>query len=75
VKLTMVCGAFLGWLGVVEVTLLASVFHGALALGIVLANRGLLAMGRNALPSDKLPYALAVAIATILYTTEAVRLF
>jgi hypothetical protein len=51
------------------------VFHGALALCIVLTNRGLLAMGCNALPSDKLPYALAVAIATILYTTEAVRLF
>ena len=75
VKLTMVCGAFLGWLGVIEITLLASVFHGALALGIVLANRGLYAMGRSTLPSDKLPYALAVAIATILYTTEAVRLF
>jgi prepilin peptidase CpaA len=75
VKLTMVCGSFLGWLGVVEITLLASVFHGALALCIVLTNRWLLAMGRNTLPSDKLPYALAVAIATILYTTEAVRLF
>lgn len=75
VKLTMVCGVFLGWLGVIEITLLASVFHGVLALGIVLTNRGLLAIGRNILPSDKLPYALAVAIATALYTTESVRLF
>ena len=75
VKLTMVVGTFLGWLGAVEVTLVASVLHGGLALCIVLSSRVLLSLGRPELSGDKLPYAVAVAIATILYSVELVRLF
>ena len=75
VKLTMVCGAFLSWLGAVEITLVASVLHGAMALSIVILNRVLFTIGRPTHPGDKLPYAVAVAIATILYTTEFLRLF
>lgn len=75
VKLTIVCGVFLGWLGVVEVTLVASVLNGLLSLGIVMSSRALLALGRPPLSDVKLPYAVAVAIAVVLYTSEFLRLF
>ena len=71
----MVCGAFLGWLGAVEITLVAHVLNGALSIGMLLINRAVAATGRPPLADVRLPYAVAVAIATILYTTELVRLF
>jgi prepilin peptidase CpaA len=75
VKLTMVCGAFLGWLGAVEVTLVASALNGALSLTIVLGSRALAALGRPTPTDVKLPYAVAVAVAVVLYTTSLLRLF
>lgn len=74
VKLTMLCGAFLGWLGVIEVTLIASVLHGALAVGVIMARRVTDALGRPP-PTDKLPYAVSVAIATVLFTAGLIQLF
>jgi prepilin peptidase CpaA len=75
VKLTMVCGAFLGWLGAVEVTLIASVLNGILSLAIVMGSRAMLSLGRPAPSNVKLPYAVSVAVAVVLYTSEILRLF
>ena len=74
VKLTMVCGAFLGWLGAVEVTLLATVINGLGALGVVLTQVVLKRLGRAPGKTRGLPYAVAVAVAVVLLTSGAVRL-
>ena len=75
VKLTMVCGAFLGAPLMFEVTVLASAFHGLLAFAVVLWQIMLRRLGRPALKDPGLPYAVPVAISVLLITSRTLRLF
>jgi len=75
VKLMMVCGAFLGWRGFVEVLLISSVLNGLLAFAVVLSGRAPPLWGLAIPRPTALPYAVPVAAATVLYTSGLVRLF
>jgi Flp pilus assembly protein protease CpaA len=75
VKLTMVCGAFLGVNLMLEVTVLASALHGALALAVVLSRVLLARLGRPTGEAPGLPYAASVAAGVVLVTSGTLRLF
>lgn len=75
VKLTMVCGAFLGVYLMAEVTVLATALHGVVALAVVLARIALQRLGRPAKDVRGLPYAVPVAVSVVLVTSGTLRLF
>ena len=75
VKLAMLCGAFTSWLGAIEIILIGTVLHGMLALIVVLSSRVFVAFGRPPPFADGLPHAVGFAVATLLYTSNVIRLF
>lgn len=75
VKLTMVCGAFLGVYLTAEITVLATALHGAVALAVVLGRVALQRLGRPAADVRGLPYAVPVAVSVVLVSSGTLRLF
>ena len=75
VKLAMVCGVFTGWAGAIQIILLATVIHGALAIGFVLVRHALTSMGRTISDKAMVPHAVGFAVATVLFTTGIVTLW
>jgi len=67
VKIAMVCGAFTGWNGAVQIILAGTVAHGLLGIGVVLGRAGLQSMGRVVGPPRPLPHAVGFAVGTVLY--------
>lgn len=74
VKLVGVCGAFLGWRGALAVILVGAALNGVSALA-VLAARMIANAGGRPLPErlQKVPVALAIAGATLVYTLGVQR--
>ena len=75
VKLTMVCGAFLGVGMMLEITILASLLHGMMTLGVLGWRSFRTWRTGHTMPTQGLPYALPVALGVALTTSNAVRLF
>ena len=75
VKITMVCGAFLGWSGALHVILIGTVVHGLLGIGVLFSRMVKRSMGRETTSPTKLPHALGFAVSTVLYTAGIGRLF
>lgn len=69
VKLVIVCGAFLGWRGVLKLLLVGAVANAVLALIVLLSIRLAALRGRE-LPEAlrKVPTAVAIAAAAVLLT-------
>jgi prepilin peptidase CpaA len=75
VKISMVCGAFLGWSGALHVILVGTVAHGVLGIGVLGSRMVKRSMGRETDSPAKLPHALGFAVSTVLYTAGIGRLF
>ncbi|MEL6346026.1 MAG: prepilin peptidase [Myxococcota bacterium] len=74
VKLTMVCGAFLGWVGVIELTLLSSIAHGMMAVCTMIYRRFMKNLGRET-TFRGLPYAVSMVVGLLLYFYGVISLF
>ena len=67
VKLVMVCGAFLGWEGVIHVVLVGTVLHGLMGFGVLALCAVRKARGQGLSPPQPLPHAVGFGVATMLY--------
>jgi prepilin peptidase CpaA len=74
VKLAMVCGAFLGWRGAVEVILVGTVIHGCVVVGILAWRWLQLRRGRPAGPKRGVPHAVGFALAVVALGASGVHL-
>lgn len=75
VKLTMVCGMFLGWKAVLHIILLSSLLNGVVAVVLLAAKKGLPLMGKPPPKSDLVPMAVAIAGATIAVSVGLFQVF
>ncbi len=67
VKLLMVCGAFTGWMGTLEILLIGTAVHGVISMGWLMARRA----GKDL---RGVPFAVAIAVATIAVVSDALPL-
>jgi Flp pilus assembly protein protease CpaA len=75
VKLAMVCGVFLGWRGALHVVLVGALVHGALAMGMLVWARFAPLLGRPAPDLQRLPQAVGLAVAAVVYSVGIGHLF
>jgi len=75
VKITMVCGAFLGWIGAVHVLLLGTVVHGLLSMLFLFGSRFAPAIGPWIPDYRRVPHAVGFAAGALMFTAGGVHFF
>lgn len=75
VKIAMVCGAFTGWEGAIQIILVATVVQGVVAVGFVVARQVLANMGRPLSDKAMVPHAVGFAVAAVLFSSGILRLW